>query len=130
MGGTGVGERPEHDRQGADPAARRPGQLLAKRLHRRGIQRDERRHLWDLANGPGQTLGDDPAHAAHGTISASSAAAAGVAVSVGPPARSTSSRVMRPPGPVPVNADRSTPRSLASFRTAGVAAAVGAEESG
>ena len=39
-----------------------------------------------------------------------------------PPAAFRSSTVIRPPGPVPVIVARSTPRSLASLRTAGVAA--------
>ena len=40
-------------------------------------------------------------------------------------ARSTSSRVTRPPGPDPETIARSMPRSFASFRTAGVAATEG-----
>ena len=36
-------------------------------------------------------------------------------------ARSTSSRVMAPPGPVPTTAARSTPRSAALLRTTGMA---------
>ena len=39
-----------------------------------------------------------------------------------PAARSTSSLVTRPPGPVPTRRARSTPRSFASLRTAGVVA--------
>ena len=39
----------------------------------------------------------------------------------GPAARRTSSSVIRPPGPLPGTAPRSTPRSFASFRTTGVA---------
>ena len=44
-----------------------------------------------------------------------------------PLAASRSSTVIRPPGPVPVIVARSTPRSFASLRTAGVAAALTGE---
>ena len=44
-----------------------------------------------------------------------------------PLAASRSSAVIRPPGPVPVIVARSTPRSFASLRTAGVAAALTGE---
>ena len=44
--------------------------------------------------------------------------------SVHPPARSRSSTVIRPSGPVPTIVARSIPRSFASLRTAGVAAAL------
>ena len=47
---------------------------------------------------------------------------------VTPAAPSTSSRVMMPRGPLPRRAVRSTPRSLASLRTGGLASTSGAAE--
>jgi hypothetical protein len=52
-----------------------------------------------------------------GAATVSGSAAAGVPLA----ARCTSSRVIEPSGPDPVSVARSTPRSLASFRTGGLA---------
>jgi hypothetical protein len=49
---------------------------------------------------------------------------------VSPAARCTSSRVTEPPGPVPASSARLTPRSLASRRTGGLAAARAADTGG
>ena len=69
-----------------------------------------------------------PMAGAQGSAMALAVGAAGAGDGAVPPLRrirsdatNTSSRVMRPPGPVPVNVDRSTPSSPASIRTAGAA---------